>query len=121
MKSVQVEAKFVQTQPDGMQFARTSPEHTGLPNGAVSLMPIGFFMLWAIAVMAYLSLSKTKRESTRNTEFNLIQVHKVPCRQCRFYTNNPYLKCAVHPMSAMTKQAIDCSDYQVQIEKTPRK
>ncbi|MGI0484450.1 hypothetical protein ACN4EK_03375 [Pantanalinema rosaneae CENA516] len=37
---------------------------------------------------------------------------KIPCQNCRFFSNSSYLKCAVHPMSAMTQNAIDCSDYQ---------
>ncbi|WP_432808399.1 hypothetical protein [Pantanalinema sp. GBBB05] len=37
---------------------------------------------------------------------------KIPCQNCRFFSNSSYLKCAVHPTTAMTQGAIDCSDYQ---------
>lgn len=39
---------------------------------------------------------------------------KIPCQNCRFFSNSSYLKCAVHPMTAMTQGATDCSDYQSQ-------
>lgn len=37
---------------------------------------------------------------------------QVPCRNCRFYTNNHYLKCAVQPSVVMTEEARTCSDFQ---------
>ena len=40
------------------------------------------------------------------------QMHKIPCTNCRFFTNNYSLKCAVNPCIANTEEAIDCSDYQ---------
>ena len=40
----------------------------------------------------------------------------VPCRNCRFFANNQYLKCAVHPSTVLTAQATNCSDYCYQDE-----
>ncbi len=39
------------------------------------------------------------------------QMHRIPCTNCRFFTNDYRLKCTVHPHSANTEKAIDCSDY----------
>lgn len=47
----------------------------------------------------------------RTEIFVLKRSHQVPCRNCRFFSSNPYVKCAVHPCTALTKQAIYCSDY----------
>lgn len=35
----------------------------------------------------------------------------IPFRNCRFYKDNRYLRCAIHPSIVLTKQAIDCLDY----------
>ena len=35
------------------------------------------------------------------------------CNQCQYFESNPYLKCAVHPISVMTEAAIDCTDYAI--------
>lgn len=40
------------------------------------------------------------------------QMHKIPCTNCRFFTNNHSLKCTVNPCIANTEAAIECSDYQ---------
>lgn len=37
--------------------------------------------------------------------------NNIPCRKCQFFSNNHYLKCAVNPSIAMTKDAIECRDY----------
>lgn len=36
---------------------------------------------------------------------------KVPCDRCRYFNHNPYVKCALHPDTVLTEQAIDCRDY----------
>ncbi|AFY89674.1 hypothetical protein [Chroococcidiopsis thermalis] len=36
---------------------------------------------------------------------------QIPCRKCRFFSHNPYLKCAVQPTIAMTKEAIHCVEF----------
>lgn len=35
----------------------------------------------------------------------------VPCARCHYFSDNSYVRCAVHPSKAFTVQATDCSDY----------
>lgn len=46
------------------------------------------------------------------------RVEEVPCENCRFFSNNPYLKCTVHPSIVLTKEAIHCPDYRFKDSKT---
>lgn len=39
------------------------------------------------------------------------QMHRIPCTQCRFFTNDHRLKCTIKPQIANTEEAIDCRDY----------
>ena len=39
------------------------------------------------------------------------QMHRVPCSNCSFFTNDYRLKCTVKPFIATTKEAINCCDY----------
>ena len=68
-------------------------------------------------VMTVFAISR-KNERDRITNF-LISLEQVPCRNCRFFSLNQYLKCAVHPSVVMTKQAIDCPDYCPKDSKLP--
>jgi hypothetical protein len=36
---------------------------------------------------------------------------KVSCQNCRYFSANPYLKCALHPDTVLTDAAVDCRDY----------
>lgn len=53
------------------------------------------------------------------SELNTIKIEGIsifpfsqtPCRNCKFYARNLYLKCAVHPSEVLTKQARHCVDY----------
>ncbi|AUT01681.1 hypothetical protein CLI64_15530 [Nostoc sp. CENA543] len=41
-----------------------------------------------------------------------------PCKKCRFFADNSYLKCAVNPCTVLTASAINCHDYQPLKNKT---
>ncbi|WOD37893.1 hypothetical protein [Nodosilinea sp. E11] len=34
-----------------------------------------------------------------------------PCSQCRYFSKNPYIKCAVNPLVVQKIEANDCSDF----------
>lgn len=114
METTQVEVKLVQIQSDRGQFEQLQPEEASPLGGVVSLVPIGFILVWTIAIMVYLILSKATREAAQEVKFTLHTSSDLPCRNCRFFSGNPYLRCAVHPTTVMTKAATDCSDYQPQ-------
>lgn len=42
------------------------------------------------------------------------KLHQIPCANCQFFTDSYYLKCPVHPSSALTEEAINCMDYEPQ-------
>jgi hypothetical protein len=69
-------------------------------------MTLCFLAVWAIALLVFLeSAVRYGREAVGK------KYSQVPCRNCQFYSNNPHLRCAVHPSLALTKQAIECKDY----------
>jgi hypothetical protein len=35
----------------------------------------------------------------------------VGCQRCQYFSRNRYLKCALHPSTVLTEQAVDCIDY----------
>jgi hypothetical protein len=37
--------------------------------------------------------------------------YKTPCYRCQYFSDNPYLKCALHPDMVLTEKAVDCQDY----------
>jgi hypothetical protein len=45
--------------------------------------------------------------------------HQTACYQCKFFNNNPYLKCAVNPSTVLTAEAKNCPDYQPRPQKKP--
>jgi hypothetical protein len=39
------------------------------------------------------------------------QFSQIPCQNCRYFSKNFYLKCAVQPSIVLKAEAKDCSDY----------
>jgi hypothetical protein len=46
----------------------------------------------------------------------LRKVHRIPCSRCVFCTGDYRLKCAVHPARAFSEDAIDCRDFEREIQ-----
>jgi hypothetical protein len=65
------------------------------------LLSWGFVMCLGLSVWAF--LKETVQVSQR--------LHQIPCARCQYCTNNPVLKCAVHPQAALTEAAIHCPDF----------
>ncbi len=47
----------------------------------------------------------------RQHSFSFNPSPKVPCRRCRYFSDNHFLKCTRHPATVLTGQAVDCRDY----------
>ena len=72
------------------------------------LGPIGFITGWTIP---FLMLSKIGIAARDEIFFTIKRFQKVPCRNCQYFSNNPYLKCAVNPDAVLTEEALKCSEY----------
>lgn len=110
---IKVERNFSNTSQT--QVNQASPNQVTLPStigvgGMLSLIMGGMALIFMVS-----KLRKSKQEPIKVV--NLQQLNEIPCSNCRFFSSNPYLKCAVHPAIALTKQAIDCADYCPQAKK----
>lgn len=91
------ENKVNQTQSNGVT----------LPDIGMFESPIYFISGWVILGLILVAIITVIRAELITLE----PVHQAPCTKCRFFSSNPYLKCAVHPCIALTEQAINCADY----------
>ncbi|AFZ21513.1 hypothetical protein Mic7113_5909 [Allocoleopsis franciscana PCC 7113] len=74
---------------------------------AVILLSLfGFVIIWVTIFFAIKIAGKVFPKVKRYS------FKRVSCKGCRFFTNNPYLKCTVHPSTVLTKQSLNCPDYQ---------
>ena len=64
-------------------------------------------MVMMVGIAAW-SIWNTLQEGVRY----LNRLHQVPCSRCVYFTGDYRLKCPVHPISALTEEAIDCRDYE---------
>ncbi|RCJ23176.1 hypothetical protein A6S26_01055 [Nostoc sp. ATCC 43529] len=79
-----------------------------IPDMAISLSPLGFIIGWVVFLLV---LQKIRSFLDRKMVFPTNSLHKVPCKNCRFYSNNNYIKCAVKPSIVLTEEAMNCPEY----------
>lgn len=91
------EIKLSQTQPDGITLSKR----------VISDSDVGFLLGWVLLGMTLSAILMVIRSEFISFE----PVDPIPCKKCRFFSSNPYIKCAVHPCIALTEKAINCSDY----------
>lgn len=84
-----------------------------LSDGLIFLVPLCFLMFWSM--MAFLLTNGWKVAQHELHPFK--HGHQMRCRNCRFFKDSPYLKCAVQPSVALTPEALDCPDYQATHQK----
>lgn len=81
-----------------------------IPTAIVFLAPICFMIVGAVflfIILQFLKITQNKKDI-----FNIDCMKECPCRRCKFFVDNNYIKCAVNPSIVLTKQAINCSEYQ---------
>ncbi len=76
--------------------------------------PIGMLLGCSVIFFAVLKRWTFIKEEI---SFNIKRLDEVPCKKCRYFSGNHYLKCAVNPSDAMTERATNCADYSPQDEK----
>ncbi|MEH1940564.1 MAG: hypothetical protein V7L01_10150 [Nostoc sp.] len=95
----------------------TKPQQGDIPFVAVFLAHISFMLVWAIVVFIVSYVCKALEDPPENAAPNKDEIVSIkhiqqhPCKNCQFFNNNYFLRCAVHPTTALTKQALNCSDY----------
>ncbi|MEH1945080.1 MAG: hypothetical protein V7L01_33360 [Nostoc sp.] len=89
-----------------------------IPDIAIYLSPIGFISGWLIFLVI---LRKVRAYLDEKMVFPSKSLHKLPCKNCQFYSNNNYLKCAVNPSIVLTEEAMNCSEYSSNNKKLPSK
>lgn len=110
MEIIQTQADTTQSQTFSVPSQQTQSPEVKTSNDALFLFPIGFLVLWTIAVFVFLETSKLRR----GKELLLKHFHRIPCRNCRYYSDNPYMKCAVNPAISQTREAANCQDFESQ-------
>jgi len=48
----------------------------------------------------------------------LRRLHQIPCHRCAYYTGSHYLKCTLHPLAALSEDAIGCRDYELSTQQS---
>ncbi len=71
----------------------------------VSLILVSLITLSSIAAAIYAYVPKGMQSSFR-TKLG----YKVPCYECKYFSHSSYLKCALHPVTVLTEEAVDCRD-----------
>jgi hypothetical protein len=102
-----LQKKLVQAQPSSESAQTGQPEQVTPYGDFLPIFPLSFLIIWGVAAWIFLDIPKLlgKGASLQRKRY------KFPCQNCQYYTDNPYIKCAVHPTIAMTEAAKDCSDH----------
>lgn len=94
------------SQPPSEPIAPDQSTSTDAASNLGAVHVLGFVVIWGTALW---TIVRRGKNSPKNPTDSLRS--NIPCRNCQFFSNNYYLKCAVRPSIAMTGAAIDCSDY----------
>ncbi len=89
------------SQPLKGQFTNTKVE-------SVPVLYLTAFLILATKFLFKIGFKKAKANRLKSLEND----SQLACRQCYYYNNNKYLKCALYPDKVLTSEAKNCRDYQ---------
>lgn len=72
------------------------------------LGPLCFIVAWGLMGLTAWNLVTAVRDGVDRAAV----MHKIPCADCRYFTNDHRLKCPIHPKTALSESAIDCADFE---------
>lgn len=108
-----MEAQSIATQPsNSLPLSQRGIEIPALNAALLTVLSLVIFSAilfqrgYANAAAIYACIPKSRRHS-----FSFKPRHQVLCHRCRYFSGNPYVKCALHPVTVLTEQAVDCADY----------
>ncbi|MFN6558839.1 MAG: hypothetical protein RMY28_003415 [Nostoc sp. ChiSLP01] len=111
------QSTLIEVKPIEITHNYTKPRDGDVPFVAVFLAHVCFMIAWGILVYLVSCFCKALEDPPQNVTqdkdeiVSIKTVQQHPCKKCQFFKNNYYLKCAVHPDIALTKEALNCSDY----------
>lgn len=89
---------------------RSSPPD---PINTQSLVGWGLVGLGFSCLIFLILLLKVRGNAPKKIIYPSRDLQEIPCKTCRYFTGDPYLKCAVNPSVVLTKEAVNCLDYTV--------
>ncbi|MGF1570157.1 MAG: hypothetical protein ACFCVD_19150 [Nodosilinea sp.] len=108
-------ALVLSVSPEGAQRHRS--DSTSLPMGEVAVASAGLLVLLSSCVLISRHLHRLKALHT-SAPGEVAELHwpsrvgsQLPCPNCRYFSPNGYLSCAVNPMVALKPAARDCPDF----------
>jgi hypothetical protein len=84
----------------------------------IALTPLSFVFIWVIFLFIW---EKIRSNLHNKIDFSIHDIHQVPCKNCKFFANNHYLRCAVQPNLVCTEEAINCTEYDPNDSEPPAK
>jgi hypothetical protein len=110
-KYLETDTKLFQTTQSEVKINSVKPNEMNVAEIVIT-WGVGissFFIFWAFF---WVALSKIMSVVKDNQIFLKTKpLSKLPCQNCKYFSSNYYMRCAVNPSLVMTKEAKDCSDY----------
>lgn len=72
------------------------------------LVPLCFLLAWGLLAIIAWQMITAFRDGFQRAQ----TMHQIPCADCRYFTDNHLLKCPVHPDTALSEDAIGCTDFE---------
>jgi len=78
-----------------------------LEDNSYYLQPLYFGGAWFLLALLVISGVRAIRDTMKRGK----AMHKIPCTNCQYFTNDYRLKCTIQPNLANTELAVDCPDF----------
>jgi hypothetical protein len=75
------------------------------------VQPVAWGFIVSLVTLSTFGLIYACISIRKQHSFRVKLPSKIICSRCRYFNDNHFLKCALHPVNVTTEQAVDCLDY----------
>jgi len=76
------------------------------------VQPLSWGVIVSLVILSRISVLIYARSSNRKQYSSRVKLPApIKCSRCQYFNDNHLLNCALHPVTVMTEQAVDCKDY----------
>jgi hypothetical protein len=83
-----------------------------LDTASPMMQPVSWEVIVSLVILSTIGVLTYDCTPSRKQHLFVVKLpSKIICSRCRYFNDNHFLKCAIHPVTVMTEQAVDCLDH----------
>jgi hypothetical protein len=109
---MQARSTIMLTGPSHVIILSSQRRVNGLDTSPPLALPVAWETIFSLVLLSTIGVLISAGISNRKQHSSKVKLPSpIRCSRCQYFNNNHFLNCALHSVTVLTEQAVDCQDY----------